>query len=390
MTGSQPFFSTIYLLSIRPEPILFWGFFCVLNRMKLFYAKIIENMNFEDDSELFLRLFLCLSTIFALLIHIFFLLFYIKFSVTPLITLNILSVIYYTSVFFVISRKRFFAAGNMISMENIVYSWITLQVLGPNVNVVAYLFIILLMHQLVSYGRRSFHRVFTVFISLNAVLLMFFGTRVVPQYILGSEKMALEFFSVAMVCAGIIMEVGIVNHIHKFVQEVNARNLAALEAQAYRDPLTGMYNRRYAEKHFEVLETSEESLHICAAMADIDDFKKVNDTYGHDAGDIVLVTLSQIMARELRKSDFVFRWGGEEFLVLLNNISLENAFTVLDKIRKKVSETPIEIKDGEKVITITITIGVAQLDLKDIKKSIDECDKNLYFGKKGTKNIVVM
>ena len=362
----------------------------MLSRIKQTYNKIVENLRFEDDRELFLRLFLYLSTVFALFVHAFFLGFYIRFSVTPLVTLNIFSLLYYVSMLFLISRKWFFWAGTLISVENILYSWITMTILGTNVNVVAYLFIILLMHQMVFYSKKSFHVGMTVFIGINAVLLVYFGSNVTPQYILGSERAMLDIFSVIMVCVAIVAEVAMVNYIQKFVQEVNARNLAALEAQAYRDPLTGMYNRRYAEKHFNLLETSEEKIQACGAMVDIDDFKKVNDTYGHDAGDIVLCILSQIMTRELRKSDYVFRWGGEEFLILLNSISLENAFVVLDKIRKKIEETPIEIKDGEKIITITVTIGVATLDLKDIKASIAACDNNLYLGKKGTKNVVVM
>jgi diguanylate cyclase len=117
-------------------------------------------------------------------------------------------------------------------------------------------------------------------------------------------------------------------------------------------------------------------------MLDIDKFKNVNDTYGHDAGDLVLQGFAQVVSKNLRKSDIFARIGGEEFLVFLPYSSHENALVVAQKIRHA-----IETYEGVDNIRFTISIGVSEV-LNDIKSAIKVSDTALYKAKENGRNRV--
>ena len=123
-------------------------------------------------------------------------------------------------------------------------------------------------------------------------------------------------------------------------------------------------------------------------MLDIDDFKVLNDTYGHELGDDVLKHLSDSITSSLRKTDVVFRWGGEEFLILLKDVDVSTAYRLLDKLRGKLESGNLEINDM--TLNYTVTIGVCALDPQNVKQSIDTSDRLMYKGKALGKNRVVM
>lgn len=123
------------------------------------------------------------------------------------------------------------------------------------------------------------------------------------------------------------------------------------------DQLTGLYNRHYMSSILmEDISTSsyKKSTH-CLIMLDVDNFKNVNDVFGHDIGDIVLKNLAQIVIANVRKTDIIVRWGGEEIVVFLKDTPLQTAFEVSEKIRKAV-----EIFEFEKVGNVTISLGIAE------------------------------
>lgn len=170
------------------------------------------------------------------------------------------------------------------------------------------------------------------------------------------------------------------------LREANAK----LEFMAWHDQLTGLPNRRYMRNRLkdEQVRSARSGKPFALAMADIDDFKHVNDTYGHEAGDGVLKHVCDIIVEALRKQDSVSRWGGEEFLVMLPETDINGAQIAAEKIRSKVEKEPF--KYGEESISLTITLGVSEFrNEENIDDAIKHADEALYKGKKGTKNCVV-
>ena len=121
---------------------------------------------------------------------------------------------------------------------------------------------------------------------------------------------------------------------------------------------------------------------------DIDDFKLLNDKYGHDFGDIVLQQLAENIKQSVRKTDYVFRWGGEEFLILLKNFDIKDSYFILDRMRIAIQDNKIYGLGHN--VNLTVTIGLSKCLSSDIEKSIKKSDQNLYKGKASGKNIVVM
>ncbi len=166
-----------------------------------------------------------------------------------------------------------------------------------------------------------------------------------------------------------------------------------LEQMARTDFLTGLLNRRSMMKKIseEKIRFKRTKKPFVLILIDIDNFKKINDIYGHDAGDIVLKEFSKVLKSSIREQDFVSRWGGEEFLLLLPETDIEGGKTLAEKIRKKIEETEIFIKNS-KSIKITITLGLTVYDSKEkeIEEILKETDIALYIGKKEGKNRVTV
>jgi len=168
-------------------------------------------------------------------------------------------------------------------------------------------------------------------------------------------------------------------------------NIQTIMNYANRDYLTGLYNRRYffhsMSDYVEDVKTSGEKFAV--AMIDIDHFKKVNDTYGHDAGDRVIVTLADILRSSTSPRDVVARFGGEEFCIVLKNINRYSAFEILERIRVEVEKYSLCI-DNDTYIDFTISIGAVIHNNDDtLEDSLNEADMNLYKAKNGGRNQVV-
>jgi len=123
-------------------------------------------------------------------------------------------------------------------------------------------------------------------------------------------------------------------------------------------------------------------------MLDIDNFKRINDTYGHDVGDLVLKSLAETIKGILRKNDYIIRYGGEEFLILLPNATIDRAIKVAEKIRREIENKKIKI--GDKEIKFTVSLGVSEIYTSDrsLQNAIKRADEKLYKAKKKGKNRV--
>ncbi len=155
---------------------------------------------------------------------------------------------------------------------------------------------------------------------------------------------------------------------------------------ASKDALTKLYNRRFLDTYDQIhkAQLTQKSTFVVAFL-DIDYFKMVNDTYGHDAGDTVLCKFAALLKLLTRKEDIVCRYGGEEFLIIVYNISLKEAMKKFEKIRMKIADTQIELNFGS--IEITTSIGLALGSEKEsLKDIITKADKALYEAKARGRN----
>jgi two-component system cell cycle response regulator len=157
---------------------------------------------------------------------------------------------------------------------------------------------------------------------------------------------------------------------------------------ALKDSLTSLYTRAKFEdiRMHEFSRSKRYKLPLSLCMLDIDDFKKINDNLGHLAGDKVLREIGHIILNNTRRADLSFRWGGEEFLILLTNTDASKAEIACKKLLNIIRST--EIKKEDKAITFTVSMGLTELKDEDdsIEKAIERADKALYMAKKNGKN----
>ena len=164
----------------------------------------------------------------------------------------------------------------------------------------------------------------------------------------------------------------------------------ALRRTVEMDTLTELFNRRYGRrKLLQIMEKSAQNgtpYSVC--IGDIDFFKKVNDTYGHDAGDIVLKHVADLLRQHMNALGFVARWGGEEFLLVFDRMDTAQAFESLNTLLDKLRESEIPYKD--QIIHVTMTFGLSEGTGDDYTVLLKNADHKLYDGKSSGRNRVVL
>jgi len=167
---------------------------------------------------------------------------------------------------------------------------------------------------------------------------------------------------------------------------------AKLRESSLKDTMTGLYNRRFLEEFIDqVMKQAKRNEDAYAVlMLDVDHFKDVNDTYGHDVGDKVISAIGTVLRHNIREADLAIRYGGEEFLVLLHNATQEGAMRVAKKIHKNFAELSFEVDSG-KILKKTMSIGISYFpkDAPSIWKCIKYADTALYVAKTTGRNKIV-
>ena len=163
-----------------------------------------------------------------------------------------------------------------------------------------------------------------------------------------------------------------------------------LRNMANRDALTQLYNRRAMQQHLREssLAYTKKPSPFCIAIGDIDFFKKINDEFGHDAGDTVLIALGALLTSFMEKRGYVSRWGGEEFLFCFTNVELEDAKKQLDLLLQIINQHEFHFQDKTILVHMTFGIEVFQEHL-GIENTISKADDKLYLGKSTGRNKVV-
>ncbi len=176
------------------------------------------------------------------------------------------------------------------------------------------------------------------------------------------------------------------NQEHQYLQSQHKK----LQTLATKDPLTNLANRRSMKEklQYEIYRYQRNKKEFSVIISDIDHFKRFNDQFGHDCGDYVLETLSLIITQKLRKQDIIGRWGGEEFLILLPETSIDGAFIVAEKIRKEIMKYNFKYED--KLLSITMTFGISTYNsFIGLKNCVKQADIALYKGKNSGRNCVI-
>jgi diguanylate cyclase len=169
----------------------------------------------------------------------------------------------------------------------------------------------------------------------------------------------------------------------KVINELKSK-LETVEAEANLDPLTDLFNRRSLERALEEFFTlcKQSKMSFSLVLIDLDDFKYVNDNYGHHVGDLVLAKVAKVLRTSMRAKDIVGRWGGDEFMAIMPNTDLENAKKIIERIKSQLEKMEI-LAEGRR-FKVSISVGVAQFgeNFQSWLDMIKEADRLMYMDKK--------
>lgn len=277
-------------------------------------------------------------------------------------------------------------AANVFSITCVIVGFF---LLGPNVAIQNFVIVIVVTSFFSGYGNYKIKGAFTALLfvlyyflqSQLSTIIPYFAFTVSGKFFLQLMNIATSFWCVSIVCYVFSKES---QHLEGKLIEYNK----ILRQQASTDTLTGLQNRRGANEYIEKLIRKNDEKGFCVCMCDIDFFKRVNDSYGHDIGDKVLAGVAQTLVDNVTEDCLVSRWGGEEFLIVFPHMNGDEAKAILDTIRSRVKR--IEFDTGTKVFSITVTYGLAEYGFDgDAEAVVKEADNKLYIGKENGRDQIV-
>lgn len=362
----------------------------IIEKIKL----VLNGRTLIDNRVKFKILGFCVSAV-----HLFFGITMGFLHITPLLWYNLAITIFYAYLAMVLSvKERYLTIYISIFVEILFYAALATLLLGWNWGFMLYTVGLIPASFYLSYTLPRMERRITipVLTSLGVgicyIVIDVAARATTPIYSEGIPEffiIVFHYFNTGLIFVMLLAFSTLFALELRYMQLLTERKKDRLEEIAYYDPLTNLLNRRSMDKYLNTAyENATEEMPFCLLMADIDDFKKVNDTYGHDFGDRVLKTVSGLIVENIRESDYICRWGGEEFLILLKT-SMEHAGKIAEHIRESVAAELIQ--DDTVQIHVSITMGVAQYHSEaTIHSLINEADERLYYGKKHGKNQVVI
>ncbi len=323
------------------------------------------------------------------------LIFFVIFSIYPMVLVSMFSVTLYIYCFIQASRdKNLLLVFNLSYAEIMIHAVASVLLLGVDSGFSLYIIAMLPLGYYASYNFSSEKKsvnpmLYVLFSGVAFCFARILGSSMEPLYSYGNKSIDRAMYMVnyfVAVIAIVLFFSTLLNQI-KYLESQQKNQNKKLEELSKTDALTGLANRRSIQERYEDSELLQESYAVI--LADIDDFKKVNDTYGHDAGDRTLKAVSAVFKNAVRGEDIVCRWGGEEILVFLPKCPLENAKDRAEAILQNIRKLQLTTQEHSS-FGVTMTFGVAiSEEAGSFTEVVQKADERLYTGKQTGKNQVV-
>ncbi len=356
------------------------------SRIKSFIGKDVKAKNESKKLIVVIRLILLAVMAYFLINALF--------SISRMNIFLLVFYIFFFAVFIGIFYMSYYCLSITIlwafNISIIVWICTILHLFGWNIGVQHFLMVLLMLYFFSNYKKYLEKILYAIFLCAFRILLFYIYHYREPVLPLSNyEENTLQIINTITIfgCISIIAFI-FSNDAQKLESKLVDYNVL-LKQEANTDILTGLYNRRRAMEYMEELTGRQgDYTGFCLCICDIDFFKKVNDTYGHDCGDEVLKAISKIFKEEMHGGNFVARWGGEEFLLLFPSCNGDEAYAKVEKIRKRIKEMRVKNKNEE--VSITMTFGLTEYNyIGGLAVTIKEADKKLYMGKQSGRDKIV-
>ncbi len=314
-------------------------------------------------------------------LHVFFA--FVNFYIPELRNMNILSVIILMiAIYLILIKYKFIMSCYMIVILQCYYGVYTTYIIGYDKNGIILFPVIIFAIYTILKIRKKHINILTNIVITSSIICLYLKYFHIAKF--EGELLHLETINVIFAISTCIFIIQFKKFAERFVDKYGTSENCIISNEAYQDFLTGLWNRRFMEREFARRNKLDNGVVI---LADVDYFKKINDTYGHNTGDYVLRKLSEIYRHNLRDCDVICRWGGEEFLFYIKDSNEEEAVYIFEAIRRKIEKTHFKF-DGY-TFNVTVSFGISEVDSNiDIVEVIGRADKAMYYCKHNGRNRV--
>ena len=333
-----------------------------------------------------------IAIVLGLLNHLIFITIFYKYDITPLYYYNYLSIFVFSALIVTVLKKKTITLVMIVaSIEILIHQSLAVKLVGWEYGFQYYIIAIPGLILLGDFKHYSLPIIVSIFSALTLIFIYYYSLSNNPTYQLDGIKSGLYLFNLISVALFVALFSGIFAYTSKQNETILLNAHKQLYITATTDSMTNLSNRMKTLDLIQdqIVRAKRTEKPFTLAIADIDNFKMVNDNYGHDTGDTVIISIAKLMRNSLREQDIIGRWGGEEFMIVLPETDINAGKVVLEKLRKNIESNPTIVNDAS--IDITITLGVSTSTHADtINEIIKLADNALYEGKRGTKNCIVL
>lgn len=326
--------------------------------------------------------------IVVFLSHIIFTTIFISLQITSLIIYNICSCIFYVCIYFLVQKELFRPVVILMHSEITLFTVISCYYLGWNNGFPIYLIALTSLVYFCPFKNKLIPYLISFLEIIVFILLRLYSLSHIPiVYISTKYTYPLYLFN-SICCFGIMLYAAFASKASSItIEQGLTQENSRLKDLVDHDALTHLWSRPYfTENFYKILSGGN---HIIIVMADIDNFKTINDTYGHDCGDYILSELSTIIRSMCPERSGICRWGGEEFVLMFYSLNMEQILPLIELIRLKIASSSFTYQ--KKSIHVTMTFGVSSsTENQNMNTLIKLADERMYQGKRIGKNTVIM
>lgn len=326
--------------------------------------------------------------ILALFAHITFSVAFICLKIYPIMIYNFFSIAFYIVLYILLKPGRYPMAVAAVHLEVTLFVVITTLYLGWEPGYCFYLIALCSLVYFCPYRNIYIPYYFSFGESIIFLILKLYSASHAPMAPIASGfGVHVIYCYNAVACLGVILYAAYISNLSAiFAKRELLEKNENLQDLLHHDDLTQLYTRNYLEEKFSTALSQTESATL--AMVDIDNFKHINDTYGHPCGDYVLFTLSTIMKTVCPSGTDISRWGGEEFVLIFYDYTKEEVLASIQNLRKAIADYAFQFSGNN--FHVTATFGVSFTDEHtEFLKLVEHADQRMYFGKRTGKNRVV-
>lgn len=323
----------------------------------------------------------------ALLTHVLFVAVFLHSGFLPLVFYNIFSILFYIGIYLLCYNKHFRGIVILIHLEICLFVTVSCYFLGWDLGFPLYLIALSSLVYFCPFKRKYIPYLFSLFEVVLFLSIKIYTLNFSPVFLCSPGFSSTFYIFNSGASFTLIIYAAYISKVSAVLTEQTlTKDNSVLQDMVAHDALTKLWTRRHLTSVYK--DNVQKQIPLVIVLTDIDNFKRINDTYGHECGDYVLSEVSQIMLSNVSKDTVICRWGGEEFVIMMPDMGIKNTISSVEAIRCAIDS--YSFRYNGQTLHITMTFGVSTTDEStDMRELIRLADSRMYTGKQSGKNTII-